>query len=392
MEVAGIDLVLATSRRNVAYLTDHHTEHWSWEHAILHMMEKEFDGWDYLLFGGFPRDPNKTTFLVEYAHRQDSIERHGTSADQFYGYWRKGRIPEVVGDGICLERDWTRTAEESAAQAIKDRGLAEATIGVEMARIPARVLARLQELLPRAHFVDAFDLLFDVRQVKTAEEVRRLRRAYGIATDVYRQIIKLLRPGLTPREILLKEMETIYRQEASFSFAHVFFGSGETDIAYTPPPERKIRAGDVGLLDLGVVHLGYGTDFARMAQVTPANSALTKAFPTVLEARRAVENQLRPGATARDVFMAGARCLENGGLCSSISTTGHGIGLGCHEKPFLTPYSDDLISVGQTVVIEIYCEIGGVGPVLLEEGGLIGPDGWTSFTDLPLDLIEVAGS
>jgi Xaa-Pro aminopeptidase len=66
---------------------------------------------------------------------------------------------------------------------------------------------------------------------------------------------------------------------------------------------------------------------------------------------------LLPGAKARDVFLAGARCLENGGLCASISDMGHGIGLDCHEKPFLTPYSDDTIRVGQTIVIEIYCEI-----------------------------------
>src|SRR5580765_2147006 len=52
MAAQKIDLLLASSRRNVAYLTDHQTAEWTWEHAILHMMEKEYDGWDYLLFAG----------------------------------------------------------------------------------------------------------------------------------------------------------------------------------------------------------------------------------------------------------------------------------------------------------------------------------------------------
>ena len=53
MAAQGIDIILASSKRNVAYLSDHQTEHWNWEHAVLHMMEKEYDGRDYLVFAGF---------------------------------------------------------------------------------------------------------------------------------------------------------------------------------------------------------------------------------------------------------------------------------------------------------------------------------------------------
>ncbi len=71
MQESGIDLILASSRRNVAYLTGYQTEHWTWEHAILHMMEKEYDGQDYLIFAGFPLEADKRTFLIDYAHRED---------------------------------------------------------------------------------------------------------------------------------------------------------------------------------------------------------------------------------------------------------------------------------------------------------------------------------
>ena len=47
MKDRAIDLILATGKRNVGYLTDHQIDHWSWEHAILHMMEKEYDNWEY---------------------------------------------------------------------------------------------------------------------------------------------------------------------------------------------------------------------------------------------------------------------------------------------------------------------------------------------------------
>jgi len=389
MKDRGIDLVLATGKRNVGYLTDHQTDHWNWEHAILHMMEKEYDDWDYQVMAGFALDEDRETFLVEYAHRQDAIRRSGVTAD-YYGYWRQGRNVTPDGPAICLEQSYTRTAEEAAVLAIKERGLDRVTIGVEMARVSAATLSTLRDLLPHARFVDAFEMLFDLRQIKTPEEVRRLRHAYNVATEVYRDIFRELATGMSPREILRRELDGIYRRDCSFSFAHIFFGSGATDIAFTPSADRSIEPGDVGLFDLGVVYRGYGTDFARMAQAPPPNADLGKYFQVVRRARGAVEAALVPGAKASDVFLAGARVLEEAGCCAAISTVGHGIGLGCHERPFLSPFSEDAIAAGQTLVIEIYCEIEGIGPVLLEDGGLMTEEGWQPFSDLPQDIIEVS--
>ncbi len=240
--------------------------------------------------------------------------------------------------------------------------------------------------------MDAFELLFDVRQIKTAEEIHRLRQAYHIATEVYKEVFEKLQVDISPHDILRYEMDGIYKRGGTFSFAHIFFEQGGTDLAYTPPSDRKIKPGDIGVLDLGVVYKGYGTDFARMVQVRPGGDKLSEVYPTFIKTRKTIEKALIPGAKASDVFMAGARCLEADGLCASISNVGHGIGLGCHEKPFLDPCSKDVIAVGQAVVIEIYCEVKGVGPVLLEDGGVVTSEGWQPFTDLALDIVEVNSS
>jgi Xaa-Pro aminopeptidase len=390
MAARGIDLVLANSKRNVAYLTDHQTANWTWEHAILHMMEKEYDGADYVVMAGLAADPSIKSFIVEYAHREDAINQRGMHADEFYGYWRRGERPQVDGPGISLERDMNRTSEEAAVQSIRDRKLERSTIGIELCRMPAAQLQRLRELLPQARFVDAFDLLFEVRQIKTPEEIRRLRQAYAVATEIYRQVFADVAPGMTPREILLREMREIYARGCSFSFAHIFFASGGvTDIALTPPADRKIAPGDVGVFDLGVVYEGYGSDYARMADVAPGCSALREVYPVILDARRAIEAALKPGTSARDVYRAGETALEKGGLCASISCLGHGLGLDCHEKPFITSYSDDVIMAGQTICIEIYCEVRGVGPILMEDGGVMTESGWQSFSPLPIELLTI---
>ena len=50
----GLDLVLATSRANVGYLSNWLTHHWTWDWPFWYEMEKEYDGWDYLLLAGVP--------------------------------------------------------------------------------------------------------------------------------------------------------------------------------------------------------------------------------------------------------------------------------------------------------------------------------------------------
>ena len=62
----GLDLVLATSRANVGYLSNWLTHHWTWDWPFWYEMEKEYDGWDYLLLAGVPADAAKSAFFVTF--------------------------------------------------------------------------------------------------------------------------------------------------------------------------------------------------------------------------------------------------------------------------------------------------------------------------------------
>jgi hypothetical protein len=44
---------------------------------------------------------------------------------------------------------------------------------------------------------------------------------------------------------------------------------------------------------------------------------------------------------------------------------------------------------GQTICIEIYCEVRGVGPILVEDGGIMTDAGWESFSDLSFELLTI---
>ena len=64
MEKHKIDLVLATSKQSVGYLSNWLTHCWNWEWPFWAEMDKEYDGGDYDLFAGVPLDSNLESFFV----------------------------------------------------------------------------------------------------------------------------------------------------------------------------------------------------------------------------------------------------------------------------------------------------------------------------------------
>ena len=64
MEQQGIDLILASSRENVGYLSGLLTHAWDWDHAMLHAMERKADGMDGQTQGGARLDISTEALLA----------------------------------------------------------------------------------------------------------------------------------------------------------------------------------------------------------------------------------------------------------------------------------------------------------------------------------------
>src|SRR5262245_11094592 len=167
-----IDLLLASRRASVAYLTDSfNVLYWQYP-DVAHCLEVEDDGCaGPFYFAGLPRDAaSATTFAVAHVNRA-------------YAFDTGGCADEV--------RVWCeRTGEARAdvlADAVRQRKLDAATIGVELNHLPGGLLDSLRSRLPKARFVDAQDILWRMRAVKTPRELERQQRAYRIGEDIYHE-------------------------------------------------------------------------------------------------------------------------------------------------------------------------------------------------------------
>ncbi|MBI4552736.1 MAG: aminopeptidase P family protein [Candidatus Latescibacteria bacterium] len=373
---SDLDLLIASRRENVAYLTGVFS-HLYWEYPeVAHCLEREDDGCDApYYFAALPRASDSPPFVVAHTGRASLWQRES---------WMTDVKP-------CCWKEHGQTPVDRLVEGIEDRGLSNGRLGVEMRHLPAGILSDLQQRLPQATFTDATDLLWRLRMVKTAEELARQRHAYQIGETVYSGVFDALRDN--PRRPVqeLRGLEMAIATEAGcppLHFGYLFPQDNAAKRAWAPDAGGYTTApGDTILLDLGLIWHGYTTDFGRVASIGKASQTVRDAFERVRDLRRTIEAAIRPGVRACDVWNAAAQFQQHRGEPVNEGV-GHSLGIECHEPPRLAPDDETVLETGMTIVIELVASVEHIA-FLLEDAGLITEQGWESLTTFGTDLIEI---
>ena len=77
--------------------------------------------------------------------------------------------PQMFYQGYSERQVHPESLVECVVEAVRDRGLAESAIAIDMAFMAASHYKELRQLLPRATFVDAEPLLWRFRVIKSPE-------------------------------------------------------------------------------------------------------------------------------------------------------------------------------------------------------------------------------
>ncbi len=112
-----------------------------------------------------------------------------------------------------------------------------------------------------------------------------------------------------------------------------------------------------------------------------------------------VENELRPGITARSLFDGVCDLFEAAGYPTQRSkadgetldsgffhTLGHGVGLEVHEQPILGPTGHSELLAGDVIAVEPALYRAGFGGCRLEDLLLVTDTGAERLTDFPYEL------
>lgn len=224
---------------------------------------------------------------------------------------------------------------------------------------------------------------------KDADEVAILRRAIAAMEAAFTHAGDGIRSGMTELQAFAFVSRVVTDYLAEQVLVYGDFASGpRTEEKGGPPTSRRIDPGDLFLLDYSVVLYGYRADFTNTWVVdgrpTPRQRELEGCC---LEAMAAGEALLRPGAAGRDIDAALKRVFAGRGVADYFPHhSGHGIGLGHPDPPYLVAESEDVLLEGDVLTLEPGLYVDGVGGMRFERNYLITSSGYELLTHHRLGL------
>jgi Xaa-Pro aminopeptidase len=231
----------------------------------------------------------------------------------------------------------------------------EVRLGFDDAHMPVRRHERLRELLPaRVELSPAGGLVEQIRSVKDAEEVARIRTAAQLADAAFERTVRDGLIGRTEREVAIAlEHDMRERGARRPSFDSIVAAGANGALPHAQPRDVPIRAGDVVVIDWGAELDGYCSDCTRTVAAGDPGEEARAVHQLVLTAQLAGLKGVRAGRGGRDVDAVARDVIEGGGHGEHFGHgLGHGVGLEVHEGPRLSQRSEDTLVAGNIVTVE----------------------------------------
>jgi Xaa-Pro aminopeptidase len=220
-----------------------------------------------------------------------------------------------------------------------------------------------------------------MRARKTPEELALLERAAGITDQVTLRALAMAEPGRSELEVSSEIGLLVAQAGARLSFDTIVGSGPNTALPHLRPGARRLRAGDLVMVDCGAALEGYKADMTRTVVLGEPDQRQQEVFDAVLEAHDGAASAVRAGVTAGEVDEAARGVIRAAGLGDFfIHRTGHGLGLEAHEDPSLDPGSGTVLEAGMVVTIEPGVYIPGWGGVRIEDDLVVEERGSRSLT------------
>ncbi|HTY64753.1 MAG TPA: Xaa-Pro peptidase family protein [Acidobacteriota bacterium] len=236
---------------------------------------------------------------------------------------------------------------------------------------------------------DLSPILDEMRRVKDAQEIERLREAGRIGASGFREAIRSAKPGNYEFQIAAVAEFIFSWEGASGPSFFPIVGSGSNScILHYSQNSRKTEAGDIVVMDFGSEYRNYQSDITRTFPVSGKFSTeQAKVYRAVLEAQKAALSKVRPGATFSDLNAAARNVLERYGYAQYLPHgVSHYVGMSTHDVGESKPFEPGVVL---TVEPGVYMPDKNLG-IRIEDTVLVTKDGCEVLTGgVPKEISEI---
>ena len=230
-----------------------------------------------------------------------------------------------------------------------------------------------------------------LRTVKTMEEIAQMRAAAHLASDVFEELLPLIKAGVTEVDLAAEIEYRMRRKGASGPSFNTIVASGpRSALPHARASSKPLKKNELVVFDLGAILRGYCSDMTRTIFIGRAPARIRRWYRAVVEAQEAARDLMSPGIKASQVDAAARAVLERYGLGRRFThSTGHGLGLEVHESPRLGRSEKDRLQAGNVVTVEPGVYVEGVGGIRVEDDVAILPRGTEVLTRATRNFIEL---
>ncbi len=235
----------------------------------------------------------------------------------------------------------------------------------------------------------ASGLLNELRRVKDEEEVLSLIAAQRISERALSDVLGLIKPGITEREI---SAELVYRMlkygAENTSFDPIVVTGTKTSMPHGEAGDEAVKLGDLVTMDFGCRVNGYCSDMTRTVSIGSVSDEMRSVYDIVLSAQQAGIAAAKAGVKGRDIDAAARNVISKAGYGQYFGHSfGHGLGLNIHEEPNASPTSEIIMPAGAVISAEPGIYLPGKFGVRIEDVVILGENGCRNITLAKKELI-----
>ncbi|MDI4567699.1 MAG: aminopeptidase P family protein, partial [Mycoplasma sp.] len=255
-------------------------------------------------------------------------------------------------------------------------------IGLEKEYLTLEEHQMVKKLFPNAEFVLISGQ--ELRIVKSDQEIQYIKKANQIALKAFDKVKRLIKPGWTEKEVLIK-LENYFRlygaEKASFD---LIVASGERgSLPHGRASDRVINDNELITIDFGVFYNGYASDITRTFWIGQVgNPKLEQIRKIVYEAQQLGIKAVKPGLTTKYIDSICREYIDQKGYGQYfVHGTGHGLGIDIHELPYVSQkFKETILEPGMVITVEPGIYIPSLGGVRYEDDVLVTKNGFEILT------------
>lgn len=285
--------------------------------------------------------------------------------------------------------DITSNFQEPFSKIIKREKIKR--LGFESNRLSFWRYRELKKFLRETKLVPVIDLVENLRSLKSETELNYLLRAQEITDRAFHHIKGYLKEVRTEKQVAW-ELEKYMREKGAETcpFAPILASGINAASPHHRSSDKKIRSGEMIIMDFGAQVAGYGSDMTRTVFLGEPTGKQVEIYELVLSSQKAALERLRAGIAGKEIDGTARRIIENRGLGEFFHhNLGHGVGLDIHEKPTLGPLHSELLLENMVCTVEPGIYLPEWGGIRIEDMALIQKDGARILTQSPKELDRV---